>query len=343
MEFLATIAAFVAFHGGPADHFGVFADQLEKEGVEVYLYASGPAYDKLKQRSDVRLFSAEEVDQIANECAECDVVITDVGHPLDIQLHEALEKRAPLAIRCCYYDNQESFVPGGYSETAAKVMQLADRTLFANANLVSDPAFQRVKERIGIGYYSTKHAERIATLRKEGKARARKVLLEALGIEEAGQQLFVFCGGNNSVYFEKALPAFLKLTKNSNQVFVLQQHPGAVASGIERELVKDVPVYLSPVSSEESLVAADAVLYYQTSMAPLFLLAGIPTIQVGHERYEDVLVRQGLCPAVTNPEEWEAALKTLGDSSLIDRETLLKGIGVREDWRLCLTKSVLTP
>lgn len=343
MNLLATIVGFVAFHGGAADHFAVFSDCLEKEGIEVRIYALGPAFSKLKDRFNVEQFSEDEIEQIAKECAGYDVVVTDVGHRLDVVLQEALEKRAPLSVRCCYYDNQEKFVPGGYSETAAKVMALADRVFFANANLVDDPAFQKLKEKVAIGYYSVGQAEKIAQMRKSHKGATRKALLEKLGLEENGQKLLVLIGGNNSIYFEKALPAFLQIAKNSNQLFLVQQHPGAVASGIEQVLIQGTGVHLSPVSSEESLVAADGALYYQTSMAPLFLLAGIPTMQVGHEPYEDFLVSHKLCPSITNQKEWEIALKGLDDAPLINQERVLQEIGFRKDWKERLLKSVLTP
>lgn len=35
---------FVCCHGGPADHFATFSESLTKDGYDVQIYASGPAY-----------------------------------------------------------------------------------------------------------------------------------------------------------------------------------------------------------------------------------------------------------------------------------------------------------
>ena len=48
MGAFATIVTFIALHGGPAEHFGVFGDALQEKGVEVHFYASGPALSKLQ-------------------------------------------------------------------------------------------------------------------------------------------------------------------------------------------------------------------------------------------------------------------------------------------------------
>ncbi len=49
---------------------------------------------------------------------------------------------------------------------------------------------------------------------------------------------------------------------------------------------------------------ADAAFYYQTSMGPQFVLAGIPTVQIAHETYQDILVKNKLSPSVTDVEQF---------------------------------------
>jgi hypothetical protein len=99
-----------------------------------------------------------------------------VGDPFAITLHEKLEKKNPELLRLAYYDNPEPYVPGGYSETAAKVMQLAHRTLFANANLADQPHKQK-----GIGYYPTEEAETLRRLRKSQQTTTRAQFFTSLG------------------------------------------------------------------------------------------------------------------------------------------------------------------
>ncbi len=50
MTTLAAIICLFAFHGGPADHFATFAENLTENGYEVQIFASGPALQKFQSR-----------------------------------------------------------------------------------------------------------------------------------------------------------------------------------------------------------------------------------------------------------------------------------------------------
>jgi hypothetical protein len=325
---------FIACHGGPADHFATFAESLQQR-VEVY--ATGPALAKFQERGiEVRYsfsIDPEKEDalaaQIAKMCAHYSVVITDLGHPFDIKLHKALAACTPHVRHLAYYDNPEPYVPGGYSTVAAEVMSLADGTLFANAHLAET----------GIGYYPIQHAEKIAKRRLHERSFVRQTFFQKHNLEDTGQKVLVYFGGNNETYFSQALPAFLNLLEQShpdNTLIVLQQHPGAKQKNLDREAVAHTSIIVSELNTEEAQVLADAALYYQTSMSPQFVLAGIPTIQIGHEPYEDILVKNHLCPSVTTLEQWKACNLTPQD---IPRAIILDGLGIRENWLENLQKA----
>ena len=78
---------------------------------------------------------------------------------------------------------------------------------------------------------------------------------------------------------------------------------------------------------------ADAALYYQTSMGAQFALLGIRTIQVGHEIYEDILIRNQLAPSVTSAEGLTCELKALSsDYKQPSQEVIFDGLGICSDW-----------
>ncbi|MBI2743908.1 MAG: hypothetical protein HYX48_08345 [Chlamydiales bacterium] len=371
MFLIATAITFIACHGGPADHFATFAEKLKEEGHQVRVYASGPALKKFEERHvDVALtFNAEGLSkeegsllaaQIARSCNKTELVITDVGHSFDLTLQKALAEEAPSATRAAYYDNPEPYVPGGYSKVAAEVVLAAQRVLFANANLASQPIYserdQEVKlppeKRIGVGYYPTEQAEKVAAKRAESGRKMRVEFFAQNALKERGQKLLVYFGGNNEEYFSRALPALLRLIDEgmeqkdlSNIVLVLQQHPGAKSKNLDRRAfeawiersgakTRAPKVIISDRSSDEMQLVADAALYYQTSMGPLFALAGIPTIQVGHERYEDILVRGGVSPSITNAAELIKAIAQVDPQPLSNerRRGLFASLGIRDNW-----------
>jgi hypothetical protein len=242
---------------------------------------------------------------------------------------------------------------------AAEVMQAAQGILFANSNLTQASIFQAPdtaidfgsRKKVGIGYYPINQAEKIAKRRTEEKPILRQALLQKNGIADQGQKVLVYFGGNNEEYFSKALPAFLSLLEQgmgqsdfTNLVIVLQQHPGAKAKNIDRNLFegwaskyRQTPhapsVIISDSNSDDAQTVADGALYYQTSMGPQFVLAGIPTIQIGHETYEDILVRNRLSPSVTSVDQFIGVIADLNQQKKeVQRDVILEGLGIKQDW-----------
>jgi hypothetical protein len=351
----------VAFHGASADHFSQFAKKLVEYGCEVQFFAAGDAFKKLESQHSQSLNSfsnsQDELIRIARRCAEAAVVITDVGHESDIALQEALSQYAPATYRIAYYENPEPYVPGGYSRVAARVMPLAHRVLLANSNLAIQPLYQepghevplKPEQKFGLGYYPLEPAKVVAAKRAD-RAEQRSEW-EALHNVQ-GRRIFVYAGGNNEVYFSAAFPAFLRFLSELTEreeladcVILLQQHPGAKAKNIDGEMIRQwvdhyasnprAPrIIISDLSSEQAQILADGILYYQTSMAPQFVLAGIPTIQVGHDVYEDLLVRNDLCSVATDAESLLRALKGIGKNAqdVVDEGKVKRGLGYLPDW-----------
>lgn len=359
----------IACHGGPADHFATYAEALTKRGYDVQIHATGPALKKFQERGiDVKSsfsldnLTSEEEDSlaqaIAKTCSTSAIIITDVGHVFDVKIQKALSIQATKIPHLAYYDNPEPFVPGGYSCTAAEVMNLAEGVLFANETLAQAKIFSAVgheidfstKKRFGIGYYPVSQAEKIAEKRKSDHEAVRSEFLTNNEIKDVGQKILVYFGGNNDEYFSKAFPSFLSIVAKSkeeinlqNLIIVIQQHPGAKIKnqdGLQVEAWSkefghqpSMPkLILSNFSSDHAQVLADAALYYQTSMGPQFVLEGIPTIQIGHETYEDILVRNHLAPTVTSANGFAEVIKTLEKMGTMPQEDLLNSLGIKQDW-----------
>ncbi|HEV8052000.1 MAG TPA: hypothetical protein VGP47_05860, partial [Parachlamydiaceae bacterium] len=368
---ISTAAVFlIACHGGPADHFATYAEVLAKQGHQVHIQASGPALKKFQERGievkspfSLDNLTIEEEDclaqTIAKTCSTASVVLTDIGHIFDIKIQKALSLNAPGIPRFAYYDNPEPFVPGGYSSTAAEVIAISHGVLFANETLakakIYSAADQEIsfddKKRFGIGYYPIAQAEKIAEKRKIEHADTRSTFLAKNDIADTGQKILVYFGGNNEEYYSKAFPAFLSLIAETalqidfnNTVIVIQQHPGAKVKnqdGLQVEAWVKVygeqtvlpRVVVSNFSSDQAQVLADAALYYQTSMGPQFVLEGIPTIQIGHETFDDILVRNHLAPSVTSVTGLIQAMESLDQAKAISPQDILSSLGIREDWQ----------
>lgn len=368
---ISTTIALIACHGGPADHFATYAKALTEKGYKVEIHATGPALKKFEQCDTKGIYpfklDGEMLDQgdlakeIAERCSRASMVITDVGHPFDETLQKALKEKE--ITHFAYYDNPENFVPGGYSFTAAKVMKLAQGVLFANANLANDKIYSEPgkeidltdKKCMGIGYYPVSQAEVVAEKRKTEHEAKRLEFLKKYSIEDTGQKVCVYFGGNNEEYFEKAFPAFLSFLKAKdldfkNIVLVVHQHPGAKKENRDvqklNECLKDFgdkiksEVIVSDFSSDDAQTLADVAFYYQTSMAAQFILSGIPTVQVGHETYDDILVRNQLAPTVTNSEEFVQIINNLKDMEEQPKEAVLKGLGYKENWPEVLANAI---
>ncbi len=360
------VVCFIACHGGPADHFSTFSEDLVKKGYTVQIYATGPALKKFQDRhiEIVTPFSLENISEeeaaaeLAKKCSGAAVIITDVGHAFDVPLQEALQSQASKSLRFAYYDNPETYVPGGYSAVAAKVMRAAQGVLFANANLVKTPLYETpsqevrlpLEKRRGLGYYPIHQAERIAQRRLSDKKQIRTQFFSQHALKDEGQKVLVYAGGNNEEYFSKAFPAFLAFLSEaprqgdlSHFVILLQQHPGAKEKNLDGEQVrqwlekqgKEAPrFFTSTFNSDDAQVLADGMVYYQTSMGPQFVLAGIPTIQAGHNTYEDILVKNGLCSTVTDADSLMRALARLQEDSGVEsgHEAIMQGLGIHPDW-----------
>jgi hypothetical protein len=292
----------IACHGGAADHFATFAPHLK--GVQVY--ASEIATEKFRSKGiEIRQsFSTKGTDQdalaeqIAKANSKAAYVLTDVGDPFDIKLQQAFKLHAPHVVRLAYYDNPEPFVPGGYSDVAAQVMKLADKVLFANVHLAKE------ENHVGLGYFAMKDAK---TIQERRASNERDELRKQYGLQD--QKVLVYFGGNNTTYFNDAFPAFLNMVKAtdlSSHTLVIQQHPGAkkeqyengkIAQWQKESTAHHAPkLIISTFDSSQAQVMADGALYYQTSMSPQFGLAKIPAIQIGHEKYEDCMVKNNLTP-----------------------------------------------
>jgi hypothetical protein len=364
------LVCFIVCHGGPADHFATFAQCLPKEIGIVDVYASVPTVGRFQERG-IRIQQSFSVDnlspeneealaeQIAKACSVYSVVITDVGHPFDSTMQKALAHHAPHVRRLAYYDNPEPYVPGGYSMVASQVMRAAQGVLFANSHLAKDKVFQSPGEeidfgnlkRFGVGYYPLIQAEKIAQRRVAERAHLRSQFFLKNGLIENGQKLFVYFGGNNDEYFGKAFPAFLSLLGEglqqlslSDVVFVIQQHPGARKKNLDANMVcewlstygksEGAPkIIISDVGSDDAQVLADGAWYYQTSMGPQFVLAGIPTVQIGHETFQDILVRNNLSPSVTNIGQFVDVLQRMVcQKKERSRDVILESLGIQANW-----------
>lgn len=368
---MSTAVCFIACHGGPADHFATYAKEMSNQGYGVQIHATGPALKKFEEHGvevnfpfSLEKLTREEEDELARKiakiCSTSSIIITDLGHVFDVKIQKALMIDAAKVCRFAYYDNPEPFVPGGYSSTAAKVIELANGVLFANETLKDTKIFSSVgnkmdlsqKKLFGVGYYPVDQAEKILKERKLNHKTARSTFLKENEIEDNGQKVLVYCGGNNDEYFLKAFPAFLSFVADSaeeinlkNIVIVIQQHPGAKVKNQDGQQVEEwlkkfeeqsnIPkVILSKCSSNEAQVLADAILYHQTSMGPQFILAEIPTVQIGHEIYEDILVRNDLVLTVTNPKQFTQVVGNLENTVEEEpqKNLVLSSLGIREDW-----------
>lgn len=361
---LSTICLIVC-HPSPADHFSVFIQDWKKKGYEVSVFAAGSALQKLQDRKieGIVPFTIEEnrsnqeiAKEIAKKCARASVVITDVGDPFDISLQSALAQEAPKTVRVAYYDNPECFVPGGYSKVASQVMRLAQGILFANANLASacieeekgKPVdFQSIR-RWGIGYYPLDQVEKIIHRRECEQLELRKKLFPHT---KQDQKIWIYAGGNNSEYFDQAFPAFLQFLSEacqkddlSKHIILLQQHPRAKEKNLDGLLVQKwieeqrqnpfaPKLKMSTMNTEDAQVVGDGIFYFQTSMAAQFALIGIPTIQVARVPYEDVLIKNQICPSVTSADSLVDSMKNIERSPSKEYQAkIYRDLGINLNW-----------
>lgn len=359
---MTPLVFFIACHGGPAPHFAEFAKELSNSGFRVEILSTGPAFEKLKSLG-AHEFNPEGLDiddpvsqrvlakKVANSLSSASAVITDVGHVLMACVLEEISCKSPSVKRLAYYENPEPFVPGGYSKTAEKVMAYANKVLFSNSNLAREPLYSfpsspiplPLEKRVGIGYYSMESVKALENGRALRKERVRSQFFKERGIPDTGQKILVYLGGNNETYFKKAFPAFLQLVKESSldpsqYLILIQHHPGDKKREIDPKLSGGYPFFISKTPTDETLILADGVLYYQTTMSPQCALAGIPVIQVGHDTYSDLLIREKIAPSACNPEAFLQAIRHLAKPPKSTQ--LLDKLGISLDWPSRLKKCI---
>ena len=287
-------------------------------------------------------------------------IIVDIGNKFDAVLQAVSNKHDVFAsdfLAWCYYDNPEPYVPGGYSIKTGETIKASRHILFANRNLAkSNSNIYYLPDKIidltnktveGLGYYPVIEAEKLSHQRA-----VEQVLLRTQHGWSSVNHLFVYFGGNNDEYFEKAFPAFLSsLSQVEKTVFqdvllLLHQHPAAKKNNRDGLLLQEwmprnnhIRIAVSPLkTSDQAQIVADGAVYYQTSMAPQFALIGLPTMQVGHEVYRDVLVKHNLCYTATNATELASglrAMKSRSESSdeIEQRKYLIyNAIGYTAEW-----------
>ena len=367
MLFLSVILTkvfLISSHPAPAPQIGSLSEALKEEGIEYEILATEEAYRSLeKLKYPVNNFylgekplaslpdlEAEKIaEEVADRCQEGHAVMTDVGSPITARIQRILAKKYPHITRIAYYENPESFVPGGYSEMAGRVLPYSQVVLFANANLANQPIYEQKpgsrinmlgKKCIGLGFSSLpQEVEKLKELRADASQR-RAAFLQNHGIQDRGQKIAIYFGGANEVYYEKAFPAFLEMLSKSttpDMTVFIQQHPRSVREGnrdgklLEKTSTKQ-QVVISKAEFDEALAVADLALYYQTGANAKFVLSGIPTLQIGHETFSDILVKNGFCPSVTTAEQFEEVMKS--NFKMVPDETkIYQLLGVQPDWK----------
>jgi hypothetical protein len=368
---LTSFVCFIVCDGGPAAHFAAFATHLlVPNGLQIKIYAAGPALAKLKDShlpDDIQLFpftidesnreqQKKVAAQLIDDCLKqgARTIITDIGNKFD-----AVLQAVPTGMirSWCYYDNPEAYVPGGYSIKTEETIQASRYILFANMNLakVDSNIYSLPEKKIdlidktvrGIGYYPVTEVEKLL--------QQREIESDVLRTENSWtniKHLFVYFGGNNDAYFDQAFPAFLSSLSQVNKhliqdiLFLVHQHPAAKKQNRDGLLLQEflsknnhIQIAISTLkNSDQAQIVADGALYYQTSMAPQFALLGLPTMQVGHEIYQDVLVKHQLCHTATNTTELAAGLAAMKkrDGSSNDarqrKQLIYNAIGYTPEW-----------
>lgn len=363
---------FVTNHPGPAKQFATLAESLKEKSIPFGVLCGKNVIKPFDSKMIPHQTFDEEADTetlsqlVLKVAANASYVITDISNEKWSEVHSTLASKAENVRRVVYYDNPENCVPGGYSETAAKVIPYAQTILFSNHRFESDSIYKSpgdeidltAQERFGLGLYLRDEAAAITKLRLEEGPKLRQQLFEQIGVKDEGQKIITYIGGANAVYYEEAFPAFLEILQFlylnqspllKNVIFLLQQHPRASKEGDQdfnqikklqqqEKLPGDCKwIVPSKFNTFQGLAIADVAVYYQTSMAAQFPFAGIPTIQVGHEKFEDCLTENGF-PSVKDSEGFQIEVEKLfkNTESAISQEqieNLEASLGIRADWK----------
>lgn len=366
---MTTNVCFVTAHPNPANHFAQFVQAFEEQETSCTVLAEKNVQGKFSQvKSNVIPFDASILEndtlyeQLISKIPLGSIVVTDIGSEKWAILYQKLAEDHPNIKRIAYYDNPEQYVPGGYSELAARVIDAAQGVLFANKGHVQQGIEKSAgvaldlskKELIGVGYYPEKEAQTILEQRQNTLKvqQIKSSFFERHGIQERGSKIFTYAGGANEVYYEKAFPKFIEMIAEllekdpshlENTVVLLQQHPRAKREGnLDAKLVEDLVsktalpkgfhFVISDVPTIDSLVLCDGAFYYQTSMAAQFALGGIPTVmQVGHDTYPDLLIKTGF-PSATEAETLSKAFNKVEEGST-NLEALKEKLGMDHNWK----------
>ncbi len=345
---------FITYDVDSAMHFDEFATHLSERGHEVRVYVSlqATAQFKMFQGEKIPFESIDEkAMEIAQKCKELGgVVITGVRHAFDIQMQNALKECAPDVYRLVYYDHLEAHV----SETAAHVMLLANRVLFASANVLKMPfvAVLAPAAKREIGFYPKKDAEEIASRRVLEAESVRKAFFFQNDFEDTGQKFLVYLGGKSEAYFEEAFPAFIAMLNDEvlqSTIVILHIHEDVPGSAADQALFEEkakqskfaANFIISEVPREDVLVLASTIIYYETDMAPLFAFSEIPIIHVGHTPNEDILVANRLCSVATNPAEFARAIEDTSSVPLDYERVIHEKLGMRSDWSERLESAII--
>jgi len=355
---------FITTHPNPASHFVRFVEVFEEKKIPYIILTGKNVSDKFSQlQSNVTIIDPEkDFLTIEEKLNFCSVIITDIANERFAELFEMLSKKYPYIKRAVYYDNPEQFVPGGYSTVAAKIIEKAQIILFSNSSHVKKGIQKDVgapidlsdKTLIGVGYYPTDNAKEILGLRNNRAQvnKIRSLIFQKNKIEERNKKIFVYIGGANEIYYKKAFPHFVSLVSNlikqkdsslKDTVIILQQHPRSKNEGnVDAKLIEEflyenkeiIPkgfdFIVSDMPTNNSLAIANGVFYYQTSMAPQFVLAKIPlVVQAGHETFLDLLVKAGF-PSVTRSDELSRILSQNAMNANV--QVLIKELGIEENW-----------
>lgn len=359
---------FVTAHPNPSNHFVQYVQAFEERGVTCTVIADKNVSKKfVSLKADVielDLNSKGWMSEIEGVLAKQSIVITDIASERWICLHDWLKRCHPGIERAVYYDNPEQYVPGGYSEMAAKVIQSAQIVLFANALLPEKgieieegiPIDLSKKTLYGIGYYPQSDAESILKMRNDEETRKqlRDTFLSKMKIEYCGQKIFIYTGGANDEYDCEAFPHFVDILSElvclkgaplKGKIVIIQQHPRAPKRGnhdakklsefLERHsLPENCSIVLSTkddMPTIHALAISDGVFYHQTSMAAQFALARIPVIaQVAHKRNCDILLNCGY-PFVKEATDLAAIMN--GEHSDADSSQVEKELGIDANWK----------
>lgn len=339
-----SLVCFIVCDNGPAIHFHQFAQNLFNDNhsrIDIYANESVRSiFDDLQSCDGIRVFhfsldqenTDEKQVQLANELLDnCEMsgtrtIIVDIANKFDCTLQDVFNQRsmksAPIRF-WCYYDNPEGYVPGGYSIQAEAMIKLSSNILFANMNLVQPTSNITInfdgKNIQGIGYYPIKTAE----ILRRRRIIEREILRRQFGWNSM-KYIFLYWGGNSKTYHEQAFPAFLSLLSQidakllENILFIIHQHPAARKQNQDGlvfhqwlSINSHIQAILSPFTSDEVQIIADGILYYQTSAAPQFALLDVPIMQIGHEVYEDILVKYHLCEIAMNSAQFIDGLKVM--------------------------------